>query len=248
MQRISFGEGRYATPVWSPRGDLIAFTKINGGQFYIGVMRPDGSGERLLTNGFLVEGPTWAPNGRVLMFFRRAPGNSRGGGGRSRALHDRPHRLQRARGADAARCVRSGVVPLDSIRSSAHIVRASCELTQSDHAHLRSGTRGAERHRVLSLSNRELLATRSSEKLNLRIIEPARGRIARWLPAHESPQQRRGRRRPAGPATRRLASHVVRARSRTSSRMSATACSSTFDKSNITPDGRADACRSRPSG
>ena len=27
-QRISFGEGRYATPVWSPRGDYIAFTKI----------------------------------------------------------------------------------------------------------------------------------------------------------------------------------------------------------------------------
>ena len=33
VQRISFGEGRYGTPVWSPRGDLIAFTKISGGQF-----------------------------------------------------------------------------------------------------------------------------------------------------------------------------------------------------------------------
>ena len=27
QRRISFGEGRYSTPVWSPRGDLIAFTK-----------------------------------------------------------------------------------------------------------------------------------------------------------------------------------------------------------------------------
>ena len=52
QQRISFGEGRYATPVWSPRGDLIAFTKIFRGNFHIGVMRPDGSGERLLTRGF----------------------------------------------------------------------------------------------------------------------------------------------------------------------------------------------------
>jgi TolB protein len=69
--RISFGEGRYATPVWSPRGDLIAFTKMKGGQFYIGVMRPDGSGERMLSSGFLVESPTWAPNGRVLSFFRQ---------------------------------------------------------------------------------------------------------------------------------------------------------------------------------
>ena len=29
-RRISFGDGRYATPVWSPRGDYIAFTKIDG--------------------------------------------------------------------------------------------------------------------------------------------------------------------------------------------------------------------------
>jgi TolB protein len=71
VTRISFGKGRYATPVWSPRGDLIAFTKIGKGGFAIGVMHPDGSGERLLASGFLVEGPTWAPNGRVLMYFRQ---------------------------------------------------------------------------------------------------------------------------------------------------------------------------------
>jgi TolB protein len=69
-QRISFGEGSYNTPVWSPRGDYIAFTKQYQGQFAIGVIRPDGSGERLLTSGYHNEGPTWAPNGRVLMFFR----------------------------------------------------------------------------------------------------------------------------------------------------------------------------------
>ncbi|MCH9019571.1 MAG: Tol-Pal system protein TolB [Proteobacteria bacterium] len=74
VRRISFGAGRYATPVWSPRGDLIAFTKMHKGQFYIGVMDPDGKRERLLTSGFLVEGPTWAPNGRVLLFFRQSPG------------------------------------------------------------------------------------------------------------------------------------------------------------------------------
>ncbi len=84
VHRISFGSGRYATPVWSPRGDLISFTKIEGGDFYIGVMRPDGSGERLLTKAFLVEGPTWAPNGRVLMYFRQAPSDSKGRGGSSR--------------------------------------------------------------------------------------------------------------------------------------------------------------------
>jgi TolB protein len=73
-KRISFGSGKYGTPVWSPRGDKIAFTKIDGGSFYIGIMNPDGSGERLLTQDFLAEGPTWAPNGRVLMYFREGKG------------------------------------------------------------------------------------------------------------------------------------------------------------------------------
>lgn len=73
VKRISFGRGRYATPVWSPRGDLIAFTKMIGGKFFIGVIGIDGKGERLLADGFLVESPTWSPNGRVVMFFREIP-------------------------------------------------------------------------------------------------------------------------------------------------------------------------------
>jgi len=73
-QRISFGQGRYGTPVWSPRGDLIAFTKQSKGRFHIGVMRTDGSEERLLTASFLDEGPTWSPNGRVIMFTRETQG------------------------------------------------------------------------------------------------------------------------------------------------------------------------------
>ena len=73
VHRISFGRGRYATPVWSPRGDLIAFTKMGEKKFRIGVMRPDGSGERLLTDSYQDEAPSWAPNGRVLIFFRLDP-------------------------------------------------------------------------------------------------------------------------------------------------------------------------------
>lgn len=71
VKRISFGKGRYATPVWSPRGDLIAFTKMSNGKFHIGVMRPDGTGERILTESYLDEGPTWSPNGRVIIFSRK---------------------------------------------------------------------------------------------------------------------------------------------------------------------------------
>jgi TolB protein len=83
LHRVSFGSGRYGTPVWSPRGDYIAFTKQEGGQFAIGVMRPDGSGERTLTSAFHAEGPTWAPNGRVLMYFKERPGS----GGKTSRLY-----------------------------------------------------------------------------------------------------------------------------------------------------------------
>jgi len=76
--RISFGSGRYMTPVWSPDGKFIAFTKQEGALFHIGVMRPDGSGERLLTTSYLDEGPSWAPNSRVVMFSRQTRGAGTG--------------------------------------------------------------------------------------------------------------------------------------------------------------------------
>jgi TolB protein len=85
-KRISYGHGRYATPVWSPRGDLIAFTRLSGANFAIGVMHPDGTGERILSESFSVEGPTFAPNGRVLMFWRETKTIDRYGHGYSSRL------------------------------------------------------------------------------------------------------------------------------------------------------------------
>ena len=75
VKRISFGAGRYAEPAWSPRGDLISYTFWGSdvGGFTIGVMAPDGSGERILSQGFLVESSTFCPNGRVIMFSRSTP-------------------------------------------------------------------------------------------------------------------------------------------------------------------------------
>ncbi len=77
-RRISFGGGRFATPEWSPRGDLIAFTRI-AGNFRVGVMTPSGGGQRLLTNSWQDEAPTWAPNGRIIQFFRTSRGNGKTG-------------------------------------------------------------------------------------------------------------------------------------------------------------------------
>ncbi|HXU99135.1 MAG TPA: Tol-Pal system beta propeller repeat protein TolB [Caulobacteraceae bacterium] len=73
-RRISFGTGRYTTPVWSPDGKWIAFTKQDGAGFHIGVMKADGGSEKILTSSYLDEGPTWAPNSRVLMYAHQGGG------------------------------------------------------------------------------------------------------------------------------------------------------------------------------
>ena len=76
VKRISFGKGRYSAPVWSPRGDKIAFVKSRNGRYSIGVMDTDGSDERTLTESYLDEGPTWSPNGRVILFSRETKGRN----------------------------------------------------------------------------------------------------------------------------------------------------------------------------
>ena len=69
QRRISFFGGRSATPEWSPRGDQIAFTHI-AGNFRIAVMSPGGGELRYLTDSWQDEAPSWAPNGRIIQFFR----------------------------------------------------------------------------------------------------------------------------------------------------------------------------------
>ncbi len=75
IKRITFGKGRYAEPAWSPRGDLIAFTKMLDGYFHIGIIKPDGTGEKILTKSSKDQAPTWSPNGRVIMFYRETLGS-----------------------------------------------------------------------------------------------------------------------------------------------------------------------------
>ena len=79
-RRISFGSGRYATPMFSPdpENPYVAFTKQDGGNFKIGVMKPDGSAERIIADGYHNEGPSWAPNGRYVMYFQDGGGASGG--------------------------------------------------------------------------------------------------------------------------------------------------------------------------
>ena len=85
-KRISYGEGRYFSPVWSPRGDLIAFVRQNGGSFGLGVMNTDGTAERILSEAFTIDSPTFCPNGRVIMFSRTTPAVNATGAGHSSRL------------------------------------------------------------------------------------------------------------------------------------------------------------------
>ncbi len=76
IRRIT-GSGSYAEPTWSSNG-YIAFTKTspNLGGFTIGVMKHDAmsdrTSERLIASGYLVESPSWASNGRMIVFAKAA--------------------------------------------------------------------------------------------------------------------------------------------------------------------------------
>jgi TolB protein len=60
--------GRHTQPRWSPKGDMIVYTQRAGTHDIWGV-NADGSNPRRLTSGpGDNQGPTWAPNGRHLMF------------------------------------------------------------------------------------------------------------------------------------------------------------------------------------
>jgi Tol biopolymer transport system component len=56
-------------PAWSPDGRRIAYSGAGPEQDLIYVVRPDGSGKRLLTrNGFIESRLAWSPDGRRLLY------------------------------------------------------------------------------------------------------------------------------------------------------------------------------------
>ena len=56
-------------PVWSPRGDLIAFVRRKGADFNIFTIHPDGSGLKQLTNMHGINAHlAWSPDGERLLF------------------------------------------------------------------------------------------------------------------------------------------------------------------------------------
>lgn len=81
VRRISFNSGQYTAPFWSPAGDDIVFIKKTQDQgFIVGGMESSGKRERVVSKGYLVESPSWAFNGRMIMFTKseKSKGNVAG--------------------------------------------------------------------------------------------------------------------------------------------------------------------------
>jgi Tol biopolymer transport system component len=66
---VKLTEGWDNFPIWSPRGDLIAFTGFETGDYEIYTIRPDGTGLRQLTHTGGNDGhPVWSTDGRWIAF------------------------------------------------------------------------------------------------------------------------------------------------------------------------------------
>jgi TolB protein len=75
-RRISPPAAAHAAPAWSVRGDTIAFTRTDGTDTRLGIMRPDGSRYVTLALGSPGSTSVIAPSGQALMFSRTAAGSA----------------------------------------------------------------------------------------------------------------------------------------------------------------------------
>ncbi len=56
-------------PLWSPRGDLIMFSRLTAGNYEIWTIKPDGTGERKVTSGHGTDAHQgWSPDGEHIVF------------------------------------------------------------------------------------------------------------------------------------------------------------------------------------
>ena len=200
-RRISFGAGRYTTPVWSPTGEFIAFTKQTGGDFHIGVMKPDGSDERILTSSYLDEGPDLGaqrPGADVLA--ARAPG------GGSQLWTRRRHRPHPAARALSRRGFRSRLVAAAELSLYAQACVKSCQPAPLGRRISKAGRftvrlRPATPGRAMRLT---LIASAGALAGRLRFHAEARRPAGR--------RRRRRRRSPARPLRRRRRQPVTQRR------------------------------------
>ena len=78
VKRLTYSGNYNSAPAFSPKGDLIAFVAKFEGSFEICTMRPDGSDQRVLTNGngAVNDSPCFSPCGRYIIYSSRNGGKS----------------------------------------------------------------------------------------------------------------------------------------------------------------------------
>ena len=68
LRRLTFAEGDYFTPVWSPRGDDIAFVRCLEDGCQLATIMADGSDMRVRQNGIFFDHVSWSAGGNALLF------------------------------------------------------------------------------------------------------------------------------------------------------------------------------------
>jgi len=76
LRKVTHDAGYYTEPSFSPDGQWIVFTKLRRNVFHIGIIRPDGGDERILSSSYMAESPTWSPSGKEIAFvFKESEGS-----------------------------------------------------------------------------------------------------------------------------------------------------------------------------
>lgn len=73
-QRLTFEEGSSFSPRYSPDGKSFTFTHLVNGKFYIAVQDFGTQQMQLLTEGGWEKRPSFAPNGKIILFANEAQG------------------------------------------------------------------------------------------------------------------------------------------------------------------------------
>jgi TolB protein len=73
-QRMTFGDGNNYSPRYSPDGKSFVYTHFTGGKFYIALQDFKSGQVEILTSGGWEKKPSFAPNGKLILFASEARG------------------------------------------------------------------------------------------------------------------------------------------------------------------------------
>jgi len=73
-QRMTFGDGNNYSPRYSPDGKSFVYTHFTNGKFYIAVQDFQSGQAEILTTGGWEKKPSFAPNGKLILFASEARG------------------------------------------------------------------------------------------------------------------------------------------------------------------------------